>query len=1335
MKLKNWLRRGASALLAMAVVLTALPPVPAAAIDERQGLLFESAAQRYAATESEIEIPNTAEVWVKLDEGNRRQIIMNNYQNGGESSWGLEVNDDNTLRYWERVDGEQISCKFSSGENKIDLGTGEWMLVSVVRDRTNKQVLAYVNGELAGTLSTGSKAFHDAAMTNPLYFGTDLRKGYWLDGEISEVRLWSTERTAAEIKETSTAVLTGSESGLAHAWDFSNGGSAVYADTVLPDLAAAGGVDVLTPGFPLSFTEPTEPTTEAFSVNFNEIDKTGVWTNQDGTTFSTATLVEDGGSKVLKLSGLTQNKPVFLTGLEGETVPYLKNAVYEVRAKVSGVENPVFGAAFRGSMQGERANWVNLRGAAQNGDILAQTSAQDWLDPWTDTKWELAGDTWYTFRLQYIGKTVSVQVKSDTDGDWTTLVDGSNDTIWEDWLTEAGYLGFCGWGDAQEYYISSITAEPVDGSSVQHAVTFDLLGGTMSGADPQTVTDAGKVTTPVGTPERAGFTFNGWYRDSAGTKPWNFETDTVWKDTTIYAGWLYQYQSAGFEGLTGVSFDGPADQLATKDKLSAAPLSFEATVKLPHNLEGRGGVIIGNYMNAGYYDYDLGYVGLEVYSNGNPRLYWQQGRRNQPGDGTQSVVIPNVDLRQDEWVHLAMTFDADADEVKCYINGALVSTVQDCAFQPVIPAQALKIGGDYRGTGGTVESSGYNTQYFKGEIANVSVWSNVRNAESIASDVAVLKSDKTVPSTGDGLLASWSFAAADSDLYPDLSGSHNDVANFVDWIDPGFSEGDYTMVALPDTQFLSQNYPDKYEALTQWIVDNEKTYNIQAVMHMGDMVNTGNDTQWSACKTAMDILDTTDIPWMPMRGNHDPSEGFNNTFPYQEFAQRSYFGGSYDKDKLDQTYWNVTVGDREYLILSLGWAPTQGAIDWAKTVIEANPKINIILTTHAFMYWDGTHLNDEDLDYTSAYLAEGMDGSAIWEQLGSQYPNVVLGMGGHIGFPDVIERTDQNGAGKTVSSLLCDAQGIDYTYGLGMMMMLTFHKNSDTVDINWYSTAEGKLFRTRNQFSISVPHVSTQSGGGSGGSSGSGSSGGGSSSSGSGKPSVSTGGTGGKIVAGSGTATITPDTGYKIKTVTVNGKEIAVPENGKLTGLKSTDKVVVTFEKTAEQETPPDRPSQNFGDVKNHWAASAIDFVLEKKLFTGVSTDEFAPDAPMTRAMLMTVLARADGQDTTGGAAWYEAGMNWARNKGVSDGTNPGGDITREQLVAMLYRYAGSPQVTGTETGNFTDETAIANYAASAMLWAVQQGIITGKTEKTLDPQGFATRAEVAAMLQRLLSK
>ena len=157
--------------------------------------------------------------------------------------------------------------------------------------------------------------------------------------------------------------------------------------------------------------------------------------------------------------------------------------------------------------------------------------------------------------------------------------------------------------------------------------------------------------------------------------------------------------------------------------------------------------------------------------------------------------------------------------------------------------------------------------------------------------------------------------------------------------------------------------------------------------------------------------------------------------------------------------------------------------------------------------------------------------------------------------------------------------------------------------------------------------------------------------------------------------------------------------------------------------------SKFFSDVPAaNWASDAVAFASSRELFNGTGANTFSPNAPMTRQMLMTVLARLDGTDTSGNA--YAKGMEWAIRNGVSNGSDPEGKITREQLATMLWRYAGSPSVSGRMTG-FADADQISGYAEDAMLWATKAGIIGGKGNGQLDPKGYATRAEVAAMLMR----
>ena len=216
------------------------------------------------------------------------------------------------------------------------------------------------------------------------------------------------------------------------------------------------------------------------------------------------------------------------------------------------------------------------------------------------------------------------------------------------------------------------------------------------------------------------------------------------------------------------------------------------------------------------------------------------------------------------------------------------------------------------------------------------------------------------------------------------------------------------------------------------------------------------------------------------------------------------------------------------------------------------------------------------------------------------------------------------------------------------------------------------------------------------------------------------------------TVTVKPNDGYQLDKLTVadtKGGTISVTDkgNGKYTFTMPASKVTVTptFVKIAQQPT-----GKTFSDVeKSDWFADAVAYVTEKGLRNGTGSDTFSPNASITRGMLMTVLARYAGEDTTGSTPWYQKGMEWAKANGVSDGTNPEVNITREQLVTMLYRYAGSPKADG-KLDSFFDAASVSTYAENAMQWAVANGIVNGSNGK-LNPQDNATRAEVAAILMR----
>ncbi len=216
------------------------------------------------------------------------------------------------------------------------------------------------------------------------------------------------------------------------------------------------------------------------------------------------------------------------------------------------------------------------------------------------------------------------------------------------------------------------------------------------------------------------------------------------------------------------------------------------------------------------------------------------------------------------------------------------------------------------------------------------------------------------------------------------------------------------------------------------------------------------------------------------------------------------------------------------------------------------------------------------------------------------------------------------------------------------------------------------------------------------------------------------------------TLTVKADEGYELNVLTVtdkNGNEIKLTDkgDGKYTFAMPASAVTVEASfaaKSVENELP-------FTDVDvDDWFYSAVKYVYDNDLMNGTSATQFSPFMTTSRAMILTILARYNGVDTSTGATWYEAGVAWAVENGVSDGTNLEAAVSREQLVTMLWRLVGSPVIECDLTA-YPDSGSVSDWAAQAMAWAVDTGIIIGTGAGTLNPQGNATRAEVVAVLAR----
>ena len=218
------------------------------------------------------------------------------------------------------------------------------------------------------------------------------------------------------------------------------------------------------------------------------------------------------------------------------------------------------------------------------------------------------------------------------------------------------------------------------------------------------------------------------------------------------------------------------------------------------------------------------------------------------------------------------------------------------------------------------------------------------------------------------------------------------------------------------------------------------------------------------------------------------------------------------------------------------------------------------------------------------------------------------------------------------------------------------------------------------------------------------------------------------------TITVTPDKGQELKSLEVidqNGNSLPLTDlgNGKFSFVMPEGKVTIKSEfGEANAFVNP------YDDVKpGDWYYSAVEYVTVNGLMNGTGKG-FEPNLATSRAMIWTILARMSDVNTASSGEWYAVAQQWAIANGVSDGTMPNGTITREQLAAMLYRYAVSKgMVKGPATADlsvFADANSVSSYAVEAMQWAVSTGLIGGMDGK-LNPQGSATRAQVATMLMR----
>ena len=289
--------------------------------------------------------------------------------------------------------------------------------------------------------------------------------------------------------------------------------------------------------------------------------------------------------------------------------------------------------------------------------------------------------------------------------------------------------------------------------------------------------------------------------------------------------------------------------------------------------------------------------------------------------------------------------------------------------------------------------------------------------------------------------------------------------------------GDFSVVLLPDTQFYSQDFPQTFTAQTQWIVNNAASKNIRMVIGEGDIVNHDNiPAQWANATAAANILDGK-VPYTFAIGNHDydnfkPSArgatSFNTYFGPQRYASYRWYGGNWNGGN-ENFYTFFTAGGANYMVLALEFFPRDAVLDWANNVVSANPDKKVIVVTHSFEGTDGFRVDTCDSNDVSPQ--NGNSPQSVWNKLVREHSNIFLVVSGHLIGTGTAHRTDLGDGGNLVHQIFTNFQ--EWTNGgNGYLRILTFHVDTNTIDVTTYSpTLNSTLTTSDFQFSLPLTYA------------------------------------------------------------------------------------------------------------------------------------------------------------------------------------------------------------------------------------------------------------------------
>ncbi|MBQ9084730.1 MAG: metallophosphoesterase, partial [Clostridia bacterium] len=561
----------------------------------------------------------------------------------------------------------------------------------------------------------------------------------------------------------------------------------------------------------------------------------------------------------------------------------------------------------------------------------------------------------------------------------------------------------------------------------------------------------------------------------------------------------------------GMTFTDSSEYVWKMDKLlTVAPHTFEVWIKVAEGETGSGSGRVGNIFN-NYIGSGSSTICFDIHNNGAPRLYW-----GNTSNSSASVTF-NTDVRTGEWLHLAVVLDEAEGKAHCYINGALADSQTKTAKYDVNRdlATLFSLGGDNRPS---------NTKYyFRGAMSGFSAYGDALTASEIAD---IYKNGPAL--TNSSIVCAYDLPTSPAgNVIEDISGkgyamyitdpkvnvpvddgteeTPDDGEEGETEIIPGATVSTtrptdyaYSFAVVGDTQYLVENDvnrgTDNNGALYDWIVANKDKKKIKQVFGLGDITDDRTDVaQWVHAKAGISKLDGI-LPYYLIRGNHDNSDSFNEYFnnpmytsqfndPDIEDQSKCFF----EEGKIDNAYTKFTIGETKYLLMLLDYGANDAVLNWAGSIIAANPTYRVIINTHGYLSSDGSPLDNESYSPDPDGSGSLNNGVEMWDKLMKKHRNILLVLCGHDPYAtnSSIMMLRTRGENKNVvTQLLIDPQSLDWDnpgtteddndQQYGMVAMLYFNEDGSRVWVEYISTAltteenGDYLYRAENQFSFDL---------------------------------------------------------------------------------------------------------------------------------------------------------------------------------------------------------------------------------------------------------------------------